>query len=304
MYNFISTKQDFFSQGIFEFTNSFELKEKSELTIEVYATARYILYLNDEYICEGPCRGSANIRYYDTITTDKVKLGINSVRLIVMHLTKLRDFSSVIKSNRPEIMFHSDKLEDHEKFDKNWKCIKKDNHLLHYPPNNLCFRYVPPFEEVSAYCINTKCETEIIFSTASLNNTYDGCGKILLYDMSPRPIPMIYPTDAVAFNIVKQGNNFIEFDAGKYVTAKPEFVFSGIADIKIIYAECYSKNGTKNMRDDISGELSGPYDIVHTNGYDFSFAPFWYRAFRYIRIEGENINDVFKSINARIFHYP
>lgn len=304
MYNFISTKQEFFSKGVFEFTNSFELDSESELTLNIYASTRYILYINDEYVCEGPCRGRADIRYYDTVTTAKTKAGLNTVKLIVMHLTKTREFSSVIKSNRPEIMFSADKLKNSETFDNNWTCIKKDNFLLGYPPGNIVSTYVPPFEEKSDDETGTAYETEIIFSTDTLNNTYTPFGSMLLYDMQPRPIPMIYPTEMIAFTPVKKGENFIEFDAGRYVTAKPEFVFSGTSDIKIIYSECYTKNGTKNIRDDISGELSGPYDIVHTTGGDYTYSPFWFRAFRFIRIECDNINDVFKSITARLFHYP
>lgn len=304
MYNFISTKKEYFSQGIFEFTNSFELKEQTELTAEIYASTRYILYLNDEYVCEGPCRGSADIRYFDTVTISKAKSGLNTVKLVVMHLTKAYSFSSVIKSNRPEIMLHLNTSEVNDDFDKNWVCVKKENHLLHYPPRELCFPYVPPFEEKYTDEVNTLCEPEIIFSTDTLDNTLDGCGKVLLYDMLPRPIPMIYPGASVPFTVVKRGNDFIEFDTGKYVTAKPEFVFEGTSDIKIIYAECYSKNGKKGKRDDMSGELSGPYDIVHTGEGICGFAPFWYRAFRFIRIEGKNIDNIFKSINARLFHYP
>ena len=87
----------------------------------------------------------------------------------------------------------------------------------------------------------------------------------------------------------------MELDAGAYTTAKVSFGFTAAAGacVKIIYAECVSVadaegNRRKELRDawnDPTARMEGVYDTVYATGERQSFSPFWYRAFRFVRLE-------------------
>jgi len=129
-------------------------------------------------------------------------------------------------------------------------------------------------------------------------------GLVEGYHLQKRPIPMIYPGEEVTFRIIKSGEDFVELDAGIYVTAKIEALIGTNADVEILYSECYQQEDGKHRRDDFSGFLKGYSDRIHTGEKEYTFQSFWFRAFRFIRIEGKNISQVLLALKAFKCTYP
>ena len=287
------------SKGMYEFKKTINLDSQKNAQIRIFASSRYILYINNEYICEGPCRSSEDIRYFDTISTNALKKGKNEISVKVMHLTEKMEFTSVFKSNKPLLI--AEIKTDSETFstDSSWECLLYKNHNLLYPN---FWTFVPPFEEIT--------DTQTEFFELSESKDFDFSksfiseyGTLDFYNLKPRPIPMIYPRESVTLTPVKTGDGFIEYDAGCYVTAKLSFDILKNNYVKILYSECYEFEDGKSKRDDISGFLKGSYDVIHPKKEDFTFNPFWFRAFRYIRIESKN-PDAIKNITAKRCNYP
>ena len=61
--------------GVYEFVKTVKLSSDSPVTLRIFAALRYKLFVNGRYVCEGPCRSSADISYFDTITTDLFNSG-------------------------------------------------------------------------------------------------------------------------------------------------------------------------------------------------------------------------------------
>lgn len=295
---YISPEGQFSPDGIYTFEKQIHFSDVSSVQMKIFTTGRYILLINGEYICEGPCRSSENIRYYDTVTTDRFTNGLNTITVKIMHITKKQHFSTIFKSLRPVLLFeaHSDNF--HLEADSDWECSYHKGHKLIY--HNFLPPFIPPFESVNTGIKSENIKLESTFTDESLFNY----GIIQEYNLQPRPIPMIYPSSEIEFKTVKKGQNFIELDAGKYTTAKIRITVAKNSNIKVIYSECYTKNGTKNKRDDISGQLSGVYDEIKTDDKEYNFSTFWFRAFRYIRIEAENIGNSLIQIKGYTYHYP
>ncbi len=297
MSNYISPKCDFCKSGIYEFKKDIAVNESDIFKINIFAVTRYILYINDEYICEGPCRGSEEIRYYDTVETDKMRIGQNSIKVVVMHVAEKRKFSSAFKEKKPVLLFEA--IGNGEKFssDTTWECTHNKAHTFSY------FWYVAPNEHITGNDVE-KLELEKLGSFDFGNGYFEPYGIVNNYYLKSRPIPMIYPGDCVELKEIKRGDGFVELDAGEYTTAKLEFDIEKNSDVKIIYSECYSFNGEKSLRDDINGELEGMSDSVVTHDEAFTFKPFWFRAFRFIRIEAKNVDEAVKAIRVKKCHYP
>lgn len=104
--------------------------------------------------------------------------------------------------------------------------------------------FTAPYEEIG------KTERVPMKISCSRNYSFSGdfkspYGVVDMFEFKPRPIPMIYPMENVKFSVVKKGENFIELDAGNYVTAKPSFEVAKGDAVKIIYSECYVFDGEK-----------------------------------------------------------
>ena len=93
---FIAPKSIPTYKGIFEFSKVFTMDCDITASINIYAACRYILYVNGEYVCEGPCRSASDIRYYETVDIN-LKSGENEIRVTVMHVTDEMDFSSCLR---------------------------------------------------------------------------------------------------------------------------------------------------------------------------------------------------------------
>ncbi|MGN0180025.1 MAG: alpha-L-rhamnosidase C-terminal domain-containing protein [Monoglobaceae bacterium] len=305
--NYITTDSSFSPCGIYNFSKTIYLDKAEPYTVNIFTTGRYILKINGKYICEGPCKGHEHIRYYDRVGTDEFVRGENRITVIVMHLHDTNNYTTVYQNPKPEVIFEAKSAGNRIISDLTWECSYDKRYTLCLA-EDICF--TPPAERVN---FNETAEPVGLRTakgfTAPAAYDFDG-GESYLYgipngrQLTERPIPMLYPQGEISFTIVKKGENFVELDAGRYVTTKLSFELAGNTAAKIIYAECYSGKNGKGLRDDSTGEIDGCFDVVVTADRDETYCPFTFRAFRFIRIESENIGQSLKAINAKAYHYP
>jgi alpha-L-rhamnosidase len=87
----------------------------------------------------------------------------------------------------------------------------------------------------------------------------------------------------------------VELDAGTLKTAYPILHFRKGAGsrIRVLYAEAYSTDKPdgsrgKGIRDDnLTQTLAGHADLILADGREWTYEPFWFRVFRFIRLEVE-----------------
>ncbi len=302
--SYIKPKNDFVCDGMYVFSKKVTLEKAETYKINIFTTGRYTLKINGKYICEGPCKGHEYVRYYDSVETDAFVLGENKIEIIVMHINDDKGFTTVHKTRKPEVIFEAVSENGRIATDEPWECRRDGRYTLSFA----WWKFIAPFERVDFSGGYEDMEAEIAdgFDFEKGKETSYGIAWAQLLD--PRPIPMIYPDEEISFSVVKKGDGFLELDAGKYTTAKVEFLLAKNSEVKIIYSECYEKEDGKGIRDDSTGFLKGKeecfYDYVKTGDKDEVYSPFWYRAFRFIRIEAKNAEDVLKSAKAYFWHYP
>ncbi len=294
------------SMGIYLFKKTVNVTKKATFKINIFASTRYILYINGEYVAEGPCRGAYNVSYYDTIDTDLFNEGENEIEVHVMHLTDVRAFASAMKYPTPCLVMNARSEFDDINTDVTWKCFFDKNHKL-FPPID----FTPPLDDI--YTVPDLIELPVTYKNTYIpsdnfdfyeenNSIY---GSFVPFYYAKRPIPMIYPGQEFDLIPVKYGEDYIDFDAGKYVTAKISLTLSPNTNAEIICGECYEKeDGKKGLRDDTSGVIKGKTDYVKTGDTEYTYNPFWYKSFRYIRVKCQNPKQSIKSFKARIVHYP
>ncbi len=305
MADFITVNGEYAPSGIYEFYKDVYVEKNCKVSIRAFAVMRYILYINGEYVCEGPCKSSEDIRYYDELKEVRLQKGRNEIKMVVMHLLQQRKFSTVYKSVKPIVLLEARGTDFNITTDISWKCCFLSGYkLLHHPKY---FQQLPPQEEIFAE--EDPVPLEIMVMENSNGFDFDEgfvswSGLVNGYHLQKRPIPMIYSGDEIAFKVIKSGENFVELDAGTYVTAKIEAVIGAQADVEILYSECYQQEDGKYRRDDSSGFLKGYSDKIHTGEKEYTFQSFWFRAFRFIRVESKDISLTLLALKAYKCAYP
>lgn len=298
--NYIKPDAQYTPDGIYEFYTSVNLESPEKYTINIYTSGRYILEINNKYVCEGPCKGHEYVRYYDTIETQLLKKGNNLIKIIVMHIADERHFTTVYKTPKPEVIFEAKSNSASIVSSLNWKCRKNNKFDFRYAR----WRFLPPYEDADFSKDYQDFELTASGGFDFENGLHTFCGIASGVQPEKRPIPMIFPGEDIEFTVVKKGHNFIEIDAGNYTTAKVYFTFGKETNAKIIYAECYETQTGKEIRDDSTGVLNGYYDTVITGNQEEHYSPFWFRTFRFIRVEAENIDKALLGYSAKKWHYP
>ena len=143
-----------------------------------------------------------------------------------------------------------------------------------------------------------------------------------VFTLKPRPIPLLYQRaaefvremplkeqDLPSFSFAHPDKTAyippnhkmaIELDAGELFTAFLKLHCSGGKGSRVIlrYSECYTKPGKdllsiqKGRRDDWENfNLTGHEDVYYPSGKKDEYEPFWFRTFRFIRIEVETAGE-------------
>ncbi len=283
--------------GMYLFERQLSLSHPAELSLHIFAVSRYILRVDGRYICEGPCRSHEQVRYYDAVPLS-LTAGEHTFSVTVLHSTEF--FTTVFNAPLPKLAFEA--LENSETLlssDATWNCRYLSSYeLICHAMNSL-----PPYEIYTAdkpsVSLPVKTAEKCIFRE---DGYFTAGGAAYPYILEHRPIPMIFPAPAVTLSPIRTGDGFAEYDAGEYMTAKVALDINAASDIKIIYSECYEFEDGKHKRDDAHGFLRGYFDRVATAEDSITYEPFWFRSFRYIRIEGDA--RAVRALRISRVHYP
>lgn len=305
MAKFITVSGEYAASGIYEFFKEIDMEQDCDIRIHAFAVMRYILYINGAYICEGPCKSAENIRYYDELDGVQLKKGRNEIKLVVMHLVQKRRLSTVFKAAKPIVLLEGVGEKVNIVTDTSWNCSFVKGYRLHHDRDYALF--IPPQEEIFAEEEKVELKTEVLEHSDDFDfqgGLKTDWGIVSGYHLTKRPIPMIFPGKELSFNVVKRGDGFVELDAGTYVTAIVEAEIGTHADVKLLYAECYEQEDGKKRRDDASGYLKGYSDKIHTGKEPYHFRSFWFRAFRFVRVEAKDLPGMLLSLKAYQCTYP
>jgi len=281
------------------FTKTFEAKSGDEMKANVCADTRYRLFLNDKLICEGPCQGAESTKHYESADLSSYLVdGENKITVKVMYV-KEGFFTTTYRRSRPALWFDGRLVSNGEtkiiSSDESWECLRDDSVDFQHAPG--LHGSMPPFEIWQSEKKYTPVKLCKWYEPNISNKCVSVWGIVDLYPLSPRPIPQMKEHEKRAMTEVKRGNGFVIYDTGEYTTAK--FYLSLHAprntEIRITYAECCSFKEPnlsialgKKVRDAISdpdSRIDGAKDVIFASGEEQLFSPFWYRAFRYVKIE-------------------
>ncbi len=279
---------------LYEFEKTFAAEKNEHITLKVSADTRYQLYLNGALISEGPCQGQEEIHHYERVSAMLCE-GENTLLAKVLYIPEDR-FISCYRRECAAFWLDgeiSNGVESrHLESDEAWSCRRNDS-IRFYWMEGLLHNSMPPQEAHAAKQVFTPLAVKKLCKASSVN-LY---GLLEKYPLSPRPIPQMATHAAKELQIVRRGKGFIDLDAGAYTTAKVDLALKATAGktVKIIFAECtgipegqFRNEFQKDLRDaldDAHRPMGAAVDQLEFNGEKQHFSPFWFRAFRFIRLE-------------------
>ncbi len=305
------------SPRFYYFEKEFDAPAGATLTARISGDTRYALYLNGHLVSEGPCRGSSYLTYYETEDlTPYLVPGKNRLLAKVLYVTE-GYFISVYRRSKPAFWFDGTLTVGGEATpvasDDTWTCARENACTFHNSPG--IHTSIPPCEDWSGASDPISVPVRMMYAPDLAGRSFNIFGLGEPYVLTPRPIPQMETEPAYAMTVVRRGEGFFEFDAGAYTTAKVALTFTAEkgSTVRIIYTECYSvadENGNRykacrDAYDDPTAAIGGVCDTVVATGEAQSFSPFWFRAFRFVRVEFDPAASFAPTdFTAAPYHYP
>ena len=274
---------------LYYFKKSFDLNAVRNATVEISAQARYKLFINGEFVCVGPCKGTREKVFFDTVSvTDYLRVGENEIFVEVLQLPET-DVESLWGTSDGVIRVGSALLvmeltcgDVSVKTDKTWLAAEIDGIKLMTSGDT---NSATPIEEVCVPAVKNAIYSFATERCGVSNGEADhywwgGTNRLFLHE---RPIPMLDfadKTDIISFDG--------EFFEAEYLTfGFPRFKLSGKGTVTFKFFECFDSGHWKTSKDRCDRSL--PYyehmkDSVTLDG-EFTYEPFYFRCFRFIKVE-------------------
>ena len=308
------------------FKHVFELeKEVTEAKINISANTRYCLYINGIEIVDGPCRGDHWHQYCDHIEiASYLKPGKNIIAVKVIAFPPyetMRDdqsnfgpFWAMTDSSGPMLIVQG--MIDSNDISTgvaDWYYLKDSaiswvhQHVAFWMG---CHELVDGAKLPWGWQTDEQIGDDFKPALIKWDNTVD-YGEVYPLFLYERPIKSLIRKELDALTVltasdglklqvdqekvVLEANKSYEMilDAGQLTTAYVYFRFLGGlgSKIQMTYSEGFSKSEGgrryKEKRSDISGDLLGVTDVYLPSGGDESYSPFWFRTFRFIKLQIE-----------------
>ena len=271
------------------FKKSFVLDKVENATVEVSAQARYKLFVNGEMVAVGPCKGSREKTFFDTVNvTEFLKIGENTLYVEVLQLVstdmegKMSPVEGVLRVGSALLALELNCGDTVIATDKEWLCAYASG--IEHINARSCYSAATreKHDSVSQNAlkfVNAKVQCGISNGEAD-HYWWGSTNKCFLFE---RPIPMLD---------FKDKTSIISFD-GTYFEAKyltfgfPRFKIKGKGTLDLVYFECFDsdKGKTNSDRTDrTKGICREMIDTVCVDG-EYTLEPFWFRCFRFIKVE-------------------
>ena len=269
------------------FKKSFDLEAVRDAKVEISAQARYKLYINDSFVACGPCKGTREKTYFDTVdVTEYLRVGENRIFVEVLQLVstdmegKMSPIEGVIRVGPALLAFELNCGDVCVKSDEGWQAARADtiNHISACSCYSAATREIVDLTKEITY---ESAKVQCGISNGEADHYWWGStNKCFLFE---RPIPMLDFKDKT--DIVKFDGELFEAD---YLTfGFPKFKISGKGTVRLHYFECFTEiqGKTNNVRTDRSLDFTKEmYDEITVDG-EFTYEPFWFRCFRFIKPE-------------------
>ena len=284
------------------------------------ASTRYALFVNGVYLHNGPCKGDFWRQHYDRIDlTDHLVAGQNVLCLQVVNFSTAESdnlgcadggpSAALSKPTGPLLLVVD--LGEGENLSTaagGWQALPdRSNQWLYYQPT----WYVGSNQRIDGSQLPAGWplatgEGWPAAADAFAVDEDSPYGEMTPFCLRERPIPLLYARERAfvrqfparpgenGFALLGDGavpagqTAVAEIDAGELVTGYLRLRVSGGAGavIHVTYAECYVTDEGKGQRDDWEhGVIQGYYDEFLPSGHGDRFQTFWFRTFRFLRVE-------------------
>ncbi len=297
------------ADGLFCFMRTFSAEKGSRLVVKVSADTRYKLYLNGEEVLCGPCKGNRFVTYYETADlSNRLVDGENRFFAKVVHLDYR--MASIHRTEKTGFLLDgevvgADGAAERISTDENWLSAP-DPSFECTAPDYWCLTDFT--EKIDYGSGRLDWQKAVKLADAYFTPDYP-FGEQAAWRLAERGIPQLTNTkrefvrvmrssfDADRFisggkvTLAANESHFVEIDAGVHFTGTPHIELFGAkgGEIKLTYAESYVfKDGwkiSKGQRDDTDGIIYGMTDLLSLDGEGHVYEPFWFRTFRFIRID-------------------
>lgn len=331
--------------GVYLFRKSFQFDSiPRQFIVHVSADNRYKLYVNDQYVCNGPASGDLMKWRFETIDiAPYLNKGNNVIGAVVWNFSYLRPLAQFSDRTSFIIQGNSD-FENKINSDKSWSVLKDTA----YEPLLANLHSVGPGEKFNGYAHPWGWLSNDFDATkwSKANEIQSGIpllslkeyGSPMSHLLLPRNIPQMEMIPQRFANIRRSdlsnlpdkflsgvnpitipANKKIKvlFDQSKLTNAYPilEFQNGKYSEIKLTYAESlFVDKDEKNYRNEkgnrniVDGKhIVGYQDLVISNGaLDQSFQTLWFRTFRYVEMEIETKDEplIINDFHSIFTGYP
>ena len=299
-----------------------QLPEAAKLTLNITASARYRLWVNERCVLSGPCKGDLHRWYYDTVdVSDYLQPGENVLAVQVLFV----DHYSTVYQEQPRTPIYAvvapggthrlavegiavapdGRTVSVTTGVADWRCFldgsqfltsQESTNLLGATCEEIDYAKMPHLWKQIGFA-STDWGTPEKLETVVVNDYMKTVGLIQRFQIKDRPIPLMYETDCGfahaselerTVTIPAGSTKTFLLDAAAEVNAYPIFRFHGGkgSAVRITYFEKFTGPNAANKADP-KGDLTGLTDVLHLNGDEVTFEPFWYRTFRFVSITVE-----------------
>lgn len=295
--------------ALYYFRKEYTVNHIGKSILNIFADARYKLYVNGQLVAVGPCKPTTEVRYYDSVDiTAYLHEGINRIDIHVLQLAYTPHkngyifMESVIRSGDMSLCVWGNCGENTVQTDESWQVAKEQGVEFFFEPEYTWYNVAALCERISSsYRKDPRYENAVLGNEIYCYDEAVGKNSVLEFAVKSRPVPMVYFRPA---EFARTPLGF--YDAGKLTCGFVKLACSGKGRVKITYAECMSivEDGRIKKRDrcDETGVLIGDYDVIEVDG-NCIFEPYWMRTFRFVKVETQG--DVrIESLDYRETGYP
>ena len=274
MSNIITSNQVVHNQdALYYFRKEIQVNKLEKSIINIYADARYKLYINGNLAAIGPCKQTSETKYYDEVdVTDFLNVGSNQIYVQVLQLSyDMYDRSnclleSVIRSGGMTLCIWGKMGDVDVVTDTTWEVAKENHVQFSCKPEFGFYNVTALSEDISlGYGKNLDWNKAIILNEIFSYQERTGTSTLITIPAIKRPIPMVYFRKK-DFKGVKNGI----YDAGELTCGFIRFKCRGKGNVSLTYAECmvFIEDGSvrKRKRDDENGVITGNRDTIQVDG--------------------------------------
>ena len=293
------------SNVLYRFRKTIRIDKAKDITAYISADSRYKLYINDVYVCEGPCIGTH--KYYDEVDiSSHIKNGKNKIEALVLYAGG-SGLSCIRRKNR--VAFIMEAMQEGEPIfftDESWECALDKSTVF----------YISKYVHPNGYPNEIYKPKALEWHGAVIPPFGAGdelWGVLPTCVMDKNPLKAYVPSKGITMTVsqsniesnlkIKKGSEgYVVFGLDKLSVGYPEFEFEGDAELTITYAESYCcTDGLKKIRSDTSGKIVGASDIL-TVCKSSVYRPYMTKTARYIKVEIDAKSD-FEIKRAEFLEY-